>query len=247
MIVNRNIQIRIIRALLGMGSRSFAKCLGVCEASLTNWEKGHVNPRPENIQALGELCQKHGIGFRPSGMPVPFAECFMLKPGEFTGWDMPVSPGAKCVRAPEGDGNIASLVEGSCDSGNLNQPSPTPPCTTGNKEKRRGRPRGSKNRNRRDVLLVRLKVDAAFLASQPQIAPLLKQCGITPARVIEVLRADENDASQAVVALWDSLTPANQRLLGPEALSVAAGLTPRRLWELYNGAIMMQGLAKSWS
>lgn len=83
-------------------------------------------------------------------------------------------------------------------------------------------------------------MDTEALAAQPQIYPLLKQCGILPTRVIEVLRADENGASQTMVALWDSLTRANQRILGLEALSMAAGLTPRRLWELYNGANLMQ-------
>lgn len=83
-------------------------------------------------------------------------------------------------------------------------------------------------------------MDSEALSAQPQIAPLLKQCGILPTRVIEVLRADENGASQTMVALWDSLTRANQRILGLEALSMAAGLTPRRLWELYNGANLMQ-------
>jgi hypothetical protein len=111
--------------------------------------------------------------------------------------------------------------------------------------KRLGRPPGSKNRNRRDELLRRLKVDVKFLESQPQISPLLKQSGILPARVIEVLRGDENGESQNLVALWDALTPANQKILGLEALSVAAGLTPRRLWELYNGASLMQWLAKT--
>lgn len=78
------------------------------------------------------------------------------------------------------------------------------------------------------------------LNAQPQIAPLLKQCGILPARVIEVLRADQDEASLAVVKLWDSLTPANRNLLGLEALAMACQMTPRRLWELYNGANMMQ-------
>jgi hypothetical protein len=88
--------------------------------------------------------------------------------------------------------------------------------------------------------LRRLKVDVAALAAQPQIAPLLKQCGILPTRVIEVLRADQDDSSRAVVTLWDSLTPANRNLLGLEALAMAVDLTPRRLWELYAGATMTQ-------
>lgn len=76
--------------------------------------------------------------------------------------------------------------------------------------------------------------------AQPQIAPLLKQCGILPARVIEVLRADEDEGSLAAVKLWDTLTPANRNLIGLEGLAMASGITPRRLWELYSGATMMQ-------
>ena len=99
---------------------------------------------------------------------------------------------------------------------------------------------GAKTRNRKDELLRRLDIDPKALAAQPQIAPLLKQCGILPARVIEVLRADPEAASLAIVALWDSLTPANRNLLGLEALAMAAHMTPRRLWELYCGANLMQ-------
>jgi hypothetical protein len=83
-------------------------------------------------------------------------------------------------------------------------------------------------------------VDSEELAAQPQIAPLLKQCGILPTRVIEVLRADPDEASRAVVALWDTLTPANRNLIGLEALAMACKITPRRLWEVYNGANMIQ-------
>lgn len=78
------------------------------------------------------------------------------------------------------------------------------------------------------------------LAAQPQIAPLLKQCGILPARVIEVLRADQDELSLAAVKMWDSLTPANRNMLGLEALAMASGMNPRRLWELYCGATMSQ-------
>jgi hypothetical protein len=88
--------------------------------------------------------------------------------------------------------------------------------------------------------LRRLKIDVDALAAQPQIAPLLKQCGILPIRVIEVLRADQDDLAHAVVTLWDTLTPASRSILGLEALAMASGLTPRRLWELYAGATMMQ-------
>lgn len=111
---------------------------------------------------------------------------------------------------------------------------------TRGREKRSGRPSGTKSRNRRSELLRRLDIDEKELAAQPQITPLLKQCGILPARVIEVLRADLDETARAVVALWDALTPANRNILGMEALAIAAGTTPRRLWEVYSGANMMQ-------
>jgi DNA-binding transcriptional regulator YiaG len=103
MIVNSSTQIRVIRALLGMSPRDFSARLGVCPASLTNWERGRTTPGPERRQVLAELCQENGLGFMPSGMPVPFAQYFAFKPGDFTGWDSPFSPKARCMRAPGGD------------------------------------------------------------------------------------------------------------------------------------------------
>ena len=103
-----------------------------------------------------------------------------------------------------------------------------------------GRPSGAKSRNRREELLRRLKIDPEALASQPQIAPLLRQCGVLPERLIEVLRVDENTLSQTAVRVWERHTPAERRLLGLEGIALLASMTPRRLWELYSGATMMQ-------
>src|SRR6185437_583176 len=127
-------------------------------------------------------------------------------------------------------------------SANAAQRSSRRPNTRGKREtgKNLGRPSGAKNRNRRDELLRRLKVDVKVLDSYPQIAPLLKECGINATRIIEVLRCDVDPLSHRAVELWDSLTPANRNLIGLEGLAVAAGLTPRRLWELYNGAKLMR-------
>lgn len=68
----------------------------------------------------------------------------------------------------------------------------------------------------------------------------MRQCGILPQGVIEVLRADLDADSCKVVQLWESLTPASRSLLGMEGLALGCGITPRRLWELYNGASLMQ-------
>jgi transcriptional regulator with XRE-family HTH domain len=182
MIVSSSTQIRVIRAFLGMDCKSFAARLGISTASLTNWERSRTTPAPQKSEMLAELCAQNGIGLLPSGMPVPFAEFFTFKPGQFSGWDSSFSPTDECVRAPEDDESMASsgVCKESRDSGNENPPSPQWPCGTAEKGKRLGRPPGSKNRNRRDELLRRLKVDVKFLESQPQISPLLKQSGILP-------------------------------------------------------------------
>jgi len=78
------------------------------------------------------------------------------------------------------------------------------------------------------------------LASHAQIAPLVKQCGITPARIIEVLRGDQDENSIKVIALWDKLTPYSRSAAGLEGVALGVGIPPRRLWELYAGATMMQ-------
>jgi hypothetical protein len=96
------------------------------------------------------------------------------------------------------------------------------------------------HRNRRQELLERLGMTSEQIDQSPQIAPLLRQCGILPQRVIEVLRSDLVVDSVKVVQLWDQLTPANRSLLGMEGLALGCGITPRRLWEVYCGASLMQ-------
>jgi hypothetical protein len=97
-----------------------------------------------------------------------------------------------------------------------------------------------KQRSRRDELLKRLEVSTEELLAQPQITPLLKQNGIKLERIVETLRCDSEEESLAFVTLWDSLTPAMRSLAGAEALAMGAKLTPRRLWELFSGAVLVQ-------
>ena len=96
------------------------------------------------------------------------------------------------------------------------------------------------HRNRRDEILRRLQVDLEALAAAPQISPLLRQNGIIPLRLVEILRCDDQAESQAFVRLWDSLTAPARSLAGIEALALASGSTPRRLYEVFCGAAMMQ-------
>lgn len=98
----------------------------------------------------------------------------------------------------------------------------------------------TKPRNRRGELLRRLKVDSRALAASPQITPLLRRSGIHPDRLAEVLRCDDQAESLTYVQRWDELTPANQEMAGVEAVALSVGMTPRRLWELFQGASLMQ-------
>ena len=97
-----------------------------------------------------------------------------------------------------------------------------------------------KGLSRRDALLRRLEVDLDLLAASPQITPLLKQNGIKPERVVEVLRCDDQPESLTFVQQWDAIIPASRSIVGIEAIAIVAGITPRRLWELFQGASLVQ-------
>ena len=98
-------------------------------------------------------------------------------------------------------------------------------------------------RNRRAELLRRLKVDDAALAEHPQITPLLRINGIHPDRMVEVLRCDDQPESLMFVRQWDGLSTENRSLAGVEAIALSCGMTPRRLWELFQGASLVQARA----
>lgn len=83
-------------------------------------------------------------------------------------------------------------------------------------------------------------MEASALDSQPQIVPLLRQNGVRPERLVEVLRCDSEPESLKFVKLWDKLTLEMRKLAGLEAIAMGSGITPRRLWELFCGARLMQ-------
>ncbi len=64
-------RIRVIRALLGLTSRAFAARMGISVGCVTSWEHGRATPQREKRKELAAFCQKEGIAFLPSGMPVP--------------------------------------------------------------------------------------------------------------------------------------------------------------------------------
>lgn len=79
MIIPDSTRIRLIRALLGMSSKDFADRLGVCVASITNWERGRTAPGPVQRQELYKLCHENKLAFSPSGMPFPWPESEAFK------------------------------------------------------------------------------------------------------------------------------------------------------------------------
>ena len=93
MIVNSSVEIRVIRALLGMDSRSFAARLGVSAGTLTSWERSRSAPKGAKRQELYKLCEENGIGFLPNSYPMPITDCLLLK-----------MPKAACVRPLVRDG-----------------------------------------------------------------------------------------------------------------------------------------------
>lgn len=75
-------RIRVIRAMLGIDSKSFAAKVGVRPETMSGWEHGHYTPQPSKREELAKLCSEHGIGFTPSGFPFPIAECMMFRSQE---------------------------------------------------------------------------------------------------------------------------------------------------------------------
>ena len=73
-VVDDSARIRVIRALVGLDSRSFAKKMGVSPQTVTSWEKGRCTPQREKRKELAAFCQKEGICFLPSGCPVPASD-----------------------------------------------------------------------------------------------------------------------------------------------------------------------------
>ena len=120
-------------------------------------------------------------------------------------------------------------------------PPPSPRHRTVAKEIRRKRGKKSKPQlSAREVLMRKYGVSHEALAEAPQITPLLRQNGIKSSRLVEVLRCDTEPESLAFVQFWDSLTQTARHDIGLEVAALAASLTPRRLWELYHGATLMQ-------
>lgn len=72
-------RVRVIRAILGITMREFAKRVGVRPMSISDWEKGRSRPQSQFRDRMALIAQEHKIGFTPSGMPIPFADVVIFK------------------------------------------------------------------------------------------------------------------------------------------------------------------------
>lgn len=50
-----------IRRTVGMNQIEFAKAIGVCKTTISNWETGLYEPTPDHIKRLIEFCKEHKI------------------------------------------------------------------------------------------------------------------------------------------------------------------------------------------
>lgn len=69
--IEEKAKIRIIRVLLDVSAKEFAEILGVTPCSVSGWENGRCTPQRGVRRKISEMCDKNGICFLPSGMPVP--------------------------------------------------------------------------------------------------------------------------------------------------------------------------------
>lgn len=106
--------------------------------------------------------------------------------------------------------------------------------------RRKPGPKSKPQPSARSRLMRKYGVSHEALAEAPQITPLLRQNGVKQSRLIEVLRCDTEPESLAFVIFWDSLSTNERSNIGLEVAALAGGLAPRRLWELYHGATLMQ-------
>jgi DNA-binding transcriptional regulator YiaG len=70
MVIEEQVRIRVIRAIIGWDMKKIAARLDVNPNTVTNWERGRSVPNSSNRRVLAEICHENGIGFRADGYPV---------------------------------------------------------------------------------------------------------------------------------------------------------------------------------
>lgn len=95
-------------------------------------------------------------------------------------------------------------------------------------------------RNRAEESRKRLGADPEAVARCRKITTLLKECGLDRQRVVEILEQDDEDDSVAFCAKYRSVAESDHPYVSIEEITIAAGLTTRRLWELIQGTRLEQ-------
>jgi len=96
-------------------------------------------------------------------------------------------------------------------------------------------------RNRAAEARKRLGVKKQDVQALSRITPLLRQAGVSIARVIEILEADGSPDAQIFLECYRKISKSDLQYLSLEEICVAAGLATRRLWEVLAGAALQQG------
>lgn len=110
-------------------------------------------------------------------------------------------------------------------------------------------PNKREGKNFRDEALARLKEkfesenegEVFDTEGEPIITPLLKSADGGIPRILEALRAHDDDDARAFIALYDSLSKIDRKFLSLEEISVAAGIGSLRLGEIAQSAMILHG------
>ena len=74
-------RIKILCSILDVEYQGLAERLGVTRQTVYTWTMGNRTLSPTTRRKLNELCEKEGIAFLPSGMPVKLEDyAVMLQP-----------------------------------------------------------------------------------------------------------------------------------------------------------------------
>lgn len=96
------------------------------------------------------------------------------------------------------------------------------------------------HRNRADQARQRLGVKQEDVDAALKIGHRLREVGLTTERVVEILDADDSEESRLFLAKYRTISRSDLAYLSIEELCLAAGLTPRKLWEAVSGARLVQ-------
>lgn len=95
-------------------------------------------------------------------------------------------------------------------------------------------------RNRAEEARKRLGVKQEDVDAALKISNRLREVGLTTERVVEILDADDSEEGRTFLAKYRTISRSDLAYLCIEEICLAAGLTPRRLWEVISGARLIQ-------